>query len=192
MGKLSFTGIKSLKLNQLLIPLLLILVLVAGGIAYYYYSQYQRSQLLLKNPTVVGQKEAQQLIDAVGKLIILPKDETPTVATVTDASKLKDQPFFKNAKNGFKVLIYPKARKAILYDPVEKKIVDVAPVNISQPSTAPQSASSEEISPTPIQSGPTLIPSPTSIPATPIKSDPTQRPLLPTSSPTVQQVSPTP
>src|SRR5258706_6006356 len=170
-------NIKSLKLNQILIPVLLVLVLVAGGVAYYYDRQYQRSQLLLKNPTTVGQKKAQQLVDAVGKLMILPTDETPTVATVTDASKLKDQPFFRNAKNGFKVLIYPKARKAILYDPVEKKIVDVAPVNINQPSTAPQPTS--EISPSPIL--------PTSIPPTLIPSQRT----FPTVT-SAPQVSPTP
>jgi hypothetical protein len=65
----------------------------------------------------------------VGLLIVLPKNETPTIATVSDPSVLKNQAFFVDAKKGDKVLIYTNAKKAILYDPVIKKIINVAPVN---------------------------------------------------------------
>ena len=43
--------------------------------------------------------------------------------------------FFSKAKVGDKVIIYTNARKAILYDPVAGKIVEVAPVNIGTPTT---------------------------------------------------------
>lgn len=66
----------------------------------------------------------------VGKLIELPQGEEPVVATITDITKFVDQPFFQKAKNGDKVLIYATARKAILYDPKAKKVIDVAPINI--------------------------------------------------------------
>jgi len=75
-----------------------------------------------------------KLVLEVGKLIELPIGEDPTVATVTDITKLKDQPFFAKAKNGDKVLIYTNARKAILYDPQAKKVIDIAPINIGSPS----------------------------------------------------------
>lgn len=78
------------------------------------------------------------LIAAVGKLIILPTDETPTIATVTDLSKLKDQPFFAQAQVGDKVLIYPKAQKAILYRPSEDKIIELAPLNLGSSQSAAQ------------------------------------------------------
>jgi hypothetical protein len=63
--------------------------------------------------------------------MVLPADETPTIATVSDPEKLKDQPFFANAKKGDKVLIFSNSAKAILYSPTEDKIVEVAPINSS-------------------------------------------------------------
>ena len=76
--------------------------------------------------------EAASVIRDVGKLIMLPEGEIPTVATVTDPESLKDQPFFVNAMVGDKVLIYTNARKAILFRSSENKLVDVAPLNIEQ------------------------------------------------------------
>ena len=61
---------------------------------------------------------------------MLPTGETPTIATVTDASKLKDQAFFTNAVTGDKVLIYTNAKKAFLYRPSTNKIINIAPVNL--------------------------------------------------------------
>lgn len=74
----------------------------------------------------------QTIINKVSRLIVLPEGETPTIATVADPSKLKGQAFFANAKVGDKVLIYPNSKKAILYDPNQDIIVEVAPVNIGQ------------------------------------------------------------
>jgi len=75
-----------------------------------------------------------KLVKEVGQLIELPK-ETPTVATITDENKLKDQAFFANAKNGDKVLIFTNSKKAILYRPSLKKIIEVAPINLGQSQT---------------------------------------------------------
>lgn len=104
-----------------------VLLLAALGAAGYFYNQYDT---LKKNPNKVAQDETKATIDAVGKLMILPSGESPTVATVTDPSKLKDQAFFANAQTGDKVLIYTNAKKAILYNPSGNKIVEVAPINI--------------------------------------------------------------
>lgn len=123
---------KRLQVHHWLMLTFLVVALIAIVAGAYYYTQYNSLNTILKNPNVAVEKQTKQLTDQVGKLILLPTDEQPTIATVTDASKLKDQSFFKNAKNGDKVLIYVKAKKAILYDPAKNVIVDVAPVNIAQ------------------------------------------------------------
>ena len=84
-----------------------------------------------------SQDEIQTIISEVGKIIELPKDEIPTLATVTEADKVKEQPFFQNAENGDKVLIYANARKAYLYRPSAKKIIEVGVINIGQNQLTP-------------------------------------------------------
>lgn len=118
--------------------LIAVLVIVAALL----FWQYSRAQNLLKNPQEATRVEAERLKSEVAKLIEVPKDETPTVATVTDAEKLKSQPFFANAQTGDKVLIFPKAKKAVLYRPSTKKVIEVAPVNIGE--NQPQPAADTE------------------------------------------------
>ena len=93
-------------------------------------SYKQELEQIRQNPQTLAQQEAEALIAKVGRLIVLPEGERPTIATVTDPERLRDQAFFAQAKKGDKVLIYANARKAILYDPVADKILEVAPVNI--------------------------------------------------------------
>lgn len=102
-----------------------IIVLLAVA-AYFGFKYYQLNQ----NPQQATQAEVNRLVTEIGRIIVLPEDETPTVATVSDPEALSEQAFFANAKEGDKVLIYTTARKAILYSPSMKKIIEVAPINI--------------------------------------------------------------
>lgn len=124
---------------------LVILLLASLGAAGYLFNQVR---ILKQNPEKQAQEDTAKLIEAVGKLIVLPEGETPTVATVNDPEKLKDQPFFANAKAGDKVLIYTNAKKAILYSPTENKIVEVAPLNIGAATPAATDAKNVEPVPT--------------------------------------------
>lgn len=84
------------------------------------------------NPQAVIQKQTDDLIVRVSKLMQLPAGETPTVAAVTDAAAAKQQSaFFANAQNGDKVLMYVKAGEAILYRPSTNKIILVAPLTFN-------------------------------------------------------------
>ena len=121
--------------KKLMFGVLVVILLAAGGAYYFYYvrgvarveydSSSGPSSASSKNP----QQDASELVAAVGKLIVLPEGETPTVATVSDPDRLRDQPFFAKAKQGDKVLLYPNAKKAYLYDPVAGRLLEVAPIN---------------------------------------------------------------
>ena len=122
------------KVRKLTPYLLMGAVLVAVGFAAYFW--YEVSALK-KNPQRAVQEETRKLLANVSQLIVLPEGETPTIATVTDPERLKDQPFFAKAQTGDKVLIYTNVRKAILYSPTQNKIVEVAPINIGNPQPPP-------------------------------------------------------
>lgn len=143
------------------IVLIIVLVLLVGvAPGYYFYQQYVNTQKMLQNPLEAAKEEIAMTVGLVGKLIMLPVGEEPTLATVSDTTKLANQAFFANAQNGDKVLIYTKAKKAYLYRPSSNKIIDVAPVNIgSQASQQPVNIAtsitpspSAKVIPTPIKS----------------------------------------
>lgn len=106
-----------------------VLVVISFSPSLYFGKKYQETLNLLKNPTEVAKREVDSILVEVGKKIELPS-ESPTIATVSDKEKLKDQPFFAKAENGDKVLIYPEARKAILYRPSVDKIIEVSTLTI--------------------------------------------------------------
>ena len=103
------------------------MLVVAGGLAVFFFKQYTD---LKNSPDVVAKENTSRLLSKVGKLYALPSDEDPTVAEVSDKSKVQDQPFFKNVENGDHVLVYPKSRIAILYRESQNKIINVGPVAI--------------------------------------------------------------
>lgn len=113
--------------------ILLVVAIVAIGSTIYFMNRYNAAQKevdRLSNPQEIAKQEQEQLVAAVGQLVELPQGETPTVATVSDVSKLQDQAFFASAENGDKVLIYTQAKKAVLYRPSTNKLIQIAPINL--------------------------------------------------------------
>ncbi len=126
------------KFFKVIIPLI---ALAAIGTAGYFYNQVR---LLKQDPQIVAQREVDDLVARVGRLVVLPEGETPTIATVSDPEALKDQAFFAKAQKGDKVLIYAQAKKAILYSVTMNKIIDVAPLNIgTQKAVTPPAAKAD-------------------------------------------------
>ncbi|PIT88834.1 MAG: hypothetical protein COU27_03515 [Candidatus Levybacteria bacterium CG10_big_fil_rev_8_21_14_0_10_36_7] len=120
---------------------LLILALISGVFAFNIFNKnkqirVQMSELREFQEASQGsnltEEEVNQLIEDVSKLISLPDDERPTIATVANPDALKDQLFFANASVGDRVFIYTESRKAILYNPNTNKIVEVAPINLGE------------------------------------------------------------
>jgi hypothetical protein len=128
-----------MKTDNLKVVLVVLALLVVGlaGTSLMFYKQVKNLKV---DPAKQAQEDNKKVLDAVAKLALLPEGETPTIATVTDAPKLKTsgQAFFAKAADGDKVLIYTQALKAIMYRPSENKIIEIAPLVIGQ--TSPQAA----------------------------------------------------
>ena len=126
-----------------MILVVLLMVIGGAGAGGYSYSKYNNSQKEVKrlsNPQEAAKAQVSEAVAKVGQLVELPPSETPTLATVNDPAKLKDQAFFANAKVGDQVLIYTQAKKAILYRPSTNKIIEIAPVNIGNSTTSQPAA----------------------------------------------------
>jgi hypothetical protein len=82
----------------------------------------------IRSPDTPGEQQMRQVVSEVEKLMLLPTDESPTLATVQDKRQLENQAIFARAENGDKVLVYAKSQKVIVYRPSAHKIVDVGPI----------------------------------------------------------------
>lgn len=111
-----------------LIIAIIVTVLIAGGIGFYSFRQNQMLSGSGKNNTT----ELETMIKKIGQFMLLPTDERPTLATVTDKNKLIGQVFFKKAENGDKVLIYAKNKKAILFRPSTNKVIEVGALDFAE------------------------------------------------------------
>ena len=127
--------IKTVSLRKSMFFVLILLMLIGLYGSVHFYNKY-------KSMTVDQNAEAKKVTDglilSLSKLMELPVDEAPTVATISDKEKLAGQPFFKSAENGDILFAYTTAMKAILYRPSSNRIINVAPISINQ--SAPNTA----------------------------------------------------
>lgn len=130
MRKIKVTVPKVSKVNLAVVGLSLV-ALVGLGAAGYLYVQNQQLKNDPKTAQDANKARVTDLKAKVGKRIALPADETPVLATVTDKTKLKDQPFFKDAENGDVILIFPQAKKAVVYREKTDFIVNSGPIAIT-------------------------------------------------------------
>lgn len=132
---------------------IVLLVVVAAVIVYFFAAT--REDVGLPNTSNLNDAQLQQLVDEVSNLMVIPVGEVPVMALVSDASRLKEQPFFKNAENGDRVLIFKSTRQAILYRSSVKKIIAATTISESElkafeamtQNTNPQASESAEITP---------------------------------------------
>ena len=116
------------------IGILVLLSLATTGSAVFFYYKLREIQ---DNPQQVTIDETKAIVEKVGKLLTLPPKEQPTLATVLDKDKLKDQAFFNDARNGDKILIYTEAKKAIIYRESTDKIINVGPILLNSEAQDP-------------------------------------------------------
>jgi len=126
-----------------IVIILVLLALAASSVWYFLKYQDAKKQISilssLEGQQEISKEEIEKVLKDVGKLILLPTNETPTVATIEDAQALaKDQAFFAEAQNGDKVLIY--SDRAIIYSPERNVLVNVGPIYFQDQATPTEEA----------------------------------------------------
>jgi hypothetical protein len=121
--------------KKIMLAIVALIFLAMAGATVFLYHEWKQFK---SEKNIASRDEISAITKKIGKYMDLPSDETPTMATVSDREKLKDQPFFTKAQNGDKVLIYTQAQKAILYRPAENKVIEVTNLsaqNLKSPSS---------------------------------------------------------
>jgi hypothetical protein len=98
------------------------------GASAFWFVQYRHA--LATNPN----RERQRIVSSIDSAVTLPSEE-PSLSTVLDATKLTNKTLRSLAKNGDKLLVYPKAKRLIIYRPSTKKVVDMLTIRDMQVDT---------------------------------------------------------
>ena len=116
---------KERSILNIVLFVLLVAALVGFAWSFWRYWTIKQEVRFLSTPQgqqELSKKEIDKVVLAVGKLIVLPTDQQPTVATIQDVAALsKEQPFFIGAEDGDKLLIY--SDKAIIYSVKNGKLI---------------------------------------------------------------------
>ena len=116
--------------------LLLVVAVVALLLALHYYRKYSELRDVVQNvPAQNASNPAAQVISAVDKHMLLPANEQPVLAQVSNPKALSGNRFFRNALVGDDVLVYCKSQLSILYSPTRDKIIEVLPQALSEACT---------------------------------------------------------
>ena len=113
----------SQKKNKKII-LLLVLYIILGAVVWKIVLAWSKKPATQQDQM---QKGIAMIVQSVQKIMLLPSEETPQISTIQDIQTLKKtQNFFVDADNGDKILVYPVARKVIIYREKTNQIINAA------------------------------------------------------------------
>lgn len=142
---LSKSGIK-----KFILALFILTLATGAGFATWKYTQAraetkraQENIKRLSDPNVSAKATEDELIEKVKKIALVPTDERPTIANITDADKLKGQPLFAHIQNGDKVLLYTKARREVVYRPSTNQVITVVTLPAESSPEVPKESSAD-------------------------------------------------
>jgi len=115
-----------MKKNKIILIILGLIVFCLGG--YFIFDKYKFLEKLgfIKN----NKNEVEIIMIRISEVMILPK-EIPTIAIVSDKSKLKNQVFFDKAENGDKLLLFTNSNLAIIYRESIGKIIQISQISVA-------------------------------------------------------------
>jgi hypothetical protein len=135
-----------MKALQKFILILVVVAVVMGG-GWYFFTKGQQD-FVIKPGEKLTESQVEQLIARVGRFLVLPSDEQPSVAAISDAQELAQrQSFYKDAQDGNILIVY--SNKAIIYDAVADQLVNVGPIVRTDTELAPTASDSSAPTPTP-------------------------------------------
>ncbi len=108
------------------IVLTVVVLLLVGGLIYMFWINQSLRQPEVQ--TKIAEEANQQLIEKVSQLILVPDNESPTLAKIVNVENLKktNPDFYEFAQNGDRLIFY--SSKAIIYREEDNIIINVAPV----------------------------------------------------------------
>jgi hypothetical protein len=113
----------------------ILIVLLIGAGTFFWHSS-RKADVPDTSPTEELSR-ADQVIQKVSKLYLVPTNETPTVAELQDVTKLADQAFYKKANNGDYLLVYKEAALALIYRPSLAKLVNAGSISLDDQQSTP-------------------------------------------------------
>lgn len=114
--------------GKIIIAAIIIIILIIVGIV------YSRSKATPSEAQQAAENTA--LIKSVSALMLVPTEQ-PIIATINQADVLvKEQAFYTGSQNGDKLIIFPKAQKAIIFSPSRNIIVNSGPFVINSGAAA--------------------------------------------------------
>lgn len=125
-------------------------VAVGGWFAWRSQSVSDLADLATNPGAKLTDEQVARVVEHLQSFIAIPEDEQPTAVVLDDTEvRARQQSFFRDAKDG-NILVYFAAR-AIIYDPIADKLVNVGPVVRADISPSPDvTASGSEPLATPI------------------------------------------
>jgi hypothetical protein len=119
------------KIFRIVIIIFIILIILTLSFFTFYFYKKSNNINNLSNKEL-STSEINKVIKKVQAIVVVPEEETPSVAMVTDPTLLSAQSFFASAKKGDIVLLYSSLGKVILFDMQIGKIIDIAPIDMSR------------------------------------------------------------
>ncbi len=108
--------------------LVLIVVLLAAFGVLVNYWQLRQKAALARDPQKYQAAEARRITRQLGRLVVLPKEDNPKIATIisAEAARKQNPQFYAKASDGDIVVIFSDV--AYLYNPNVRRIVNMGPV----------------------------------------------------------------
>lgn len=126
-------------MNKLILIGTTLITAVLIGLSFYSFQLLKQNKTLTeqyeaikKDPQILAKEETKELVAKLSKLVVLPENEEPILATITDKEKLTDQVVFAKTENGDKIIVYSGVKKAYIYRPSQNILVDVISINTNE------------------------------------------------------------